>query len=268
VKKLLLLGLCLWAVLTVAQPIQPPKMPVFPTDKYASFEDFLAKQSAMAIDTAQVIRFKVSFYIDNQGTVHFPTVFYHTNEADALRLYNTIQKSPKWSTEGMNEAYMTLVEKSIQIKNGQWEAKTKLMSYKRTSLNWDALKSQSVVVYMPNDEGPKTELVEDKSEPVYSFSAIETKPEFPGGMEAFYKFIGKAFKTPDIPGLKGNVFLSFVIEKDGSLSEIKVLRDVGYGTGEEAVRVLKSSPKWKPATQRGRPVRCKYSLPIKIIVPQ
>ncbi|SHF38008.1 TonB protein C-terminal [Flavobacterium fontis] len=259
--------LCVMYLLTlvaVAQPIQPPKMPVFPLDKYASFEDFLAKQSAIAIDSTQVIHFKVTFYIDNQGTVCFPTVFFHANEADANRLFNTLLQSPKWRMEGVQSEYMTLVEKSIRITKGQWEAKTKFMSYKSSSLNLDALKSQSVVAYMPQGEESKPVLVEEEPEPVYASHQTEIKPEFPGGQKAFYSFIGKAFKAPDVPGFNGTVFVSFVIEKDGTLAEIKVLRDAGYGTGEEAVRVLKSSPKWQPATQRGVPVRCRYSIPIKI----
>ncbi len=264
-KKVVLCVLYLLTLAAVAQPIQPPKMPVFPTDKYASFEDFLAKQSAIAIDSAQVIRFKVTFYIDNLGTVSYPTVFYHTNETDANRLFNTIQKSPKWSTEGMNEAYMTLVEKSIQIKNGQWEAKTKLMSYKRTSLNLEALKNQSVVVFMPQSEGPKPVLVEEEPEPVYVSQQIETKPEFPGGVKEFYKLIAKNYRTPNVSALSGTVIVSFVIEKDGTLTELKVLRDLGYGTGEEAIRVLKMSPLWQPGRQSGQPVRCSYTIPIKII---
>ncbi|HTG67178.1 MAG TPA: energy transducer TonB, partial [Flavobacterium sp.] len=58
--------------------------------------------------------------------------------------------------------------------------------------------------------------------------------------------------------------VSFVVEKDGSLTDIKVLRDIGYGTGKEAIRVLQKSPKWNPGIQNGKPVRVQYSLPITI----
>jgi hypothetical protein len=90
------------------------------------------------------------------------------------------------------------------------------------------------------------------------------KPEFPGGLLAFYKFIGSNFKTPS--GLKGNgkVYITFMIEKDGSLSEFEILRDMGFVTGEEAIRVLKLSPKWIPGKENNEPVRVKYSLPITI----
>jgi beta-lactamase regulating signal transducer with metallopeptidase domain len=93
------------------------------------------------------------------------------------------------------------------------------------------------------------------------------KPEFPGGIAQFYMFIGQRFKIPTEASknkLEGKLSMEFMVEKDGSLSEIKVLKDLGYGLGDEAVRVLKLSPKWNPASEKGQPVRVKYSLPITI----
>ena len=78
------------------------------------------------------------------------------------------------------------------------------------------------------------------------------------------KFIGKNFQVPEEEGLKGKIFVTFVVEKDGSLTDIKVLRDIGYGTGKEAIRVLKSCPRWNPGEQNGKKVRVLYSLPISI----
>lgn len=103
---------------------------------------------------------------------------------------------------------------------------------------------------------------EDNS--IYNTAGIEVKPDFPGGMEKFYKFVGKNYQVPEEEGLKGKVFVSFVVEKDGSLTDIKVIRDIGYGTGKEAIRVLKSCPKWNPGEQNGKKVRVLYSLPINI----
>jgi beta-lactamase regulating signal transducer with metallopeptidase domain len=92
-----------------------------------------------------------------------------------------------------------------------------------------------------------------------------TKPTFPGGMEKFYDFVGKNYKMPDVKDLKGRVLIQFTIEKDGSLTGIKSIRDLGNGTGEEAIRVLKLSPNWIPGEQDGKPVRVVYSLPISIV---
>ena len=98
--------------------------------------------------------------------------------------------------------------------------------------------------------GPSQVVEEDNN--IYNTAGIEVKPDFPGGLEKFYKFIGKNFQVPEEEGLKGKIFVTFVVEKDGSLTDIKVLRDIGYGTGKEAIRVLKSCPKWNPGEQNGK----------------
>lgn len=113
----------------------------------------------------------------------------------------------------------------------------------------------------PVGNGPKDVVEEDNT--IYNSAGIEVKPEFPGGMARFPKFVQDNFRTPeDAPG--GRIIVNFVVEKDGSLTDIKVLRDVGYGTKEEAIRMLKKSPRWSPAEQNGKKVRCTMSLPITI----
>jgi protein TonB len=113
----------------------------------------------------------------------------------------------------------------------------------------------------PVGNGPS---VVEEDNTIYNTAGIEVKPDFPGGLEKFYKFVGKNFQVPDEEGLKGKIFVTFVVEKDGSLTDIKVIRDIGYGTGKEAIRVLKSCPKWVPGEQNGKKVRVLYSLPITI----
>ncbi len=96
---------------------------------------------------------------------------------------------------------------------------------------------------------------------------IETQPEFPGGKEMFYKFIGENFKIPseaEKNKVSGKLYLQFIVEKEGTLSEIKVLKDLGYGLGNEAIRLLKLSKNWTPGSINGKPVRVLYSLPITI----
>ena len=113
----------------------------------------------------------------------------------------------------------------------------------------------------PPGNGPS---VVEEDNNIYNTAGIEVKPDFPGGLEKFYKFIGKNFQVPEEEGLKGKIFVTFVVEKDGSLTDIKVIRDIGYGTGKEAIRVLKSCPRWNPGEQNGKKVRVLYSLPISI----
>ena len=102
------------------------------------------------------------------------------------------------------------------------------------------------------------------NENIYNTAGIQVQPEFPGGITEFLKYISQNYKTPNVKGLKGKIILTFIIEKDGNLSDIKVIRDIGHGTGEEAVRVLKACPAWKPGEFNGEKVRVKHSLPITI----
>jgi periplasmic protein TonB len=104
-----------------------------------------------------------------------------------------------------------------------------------------------------------------KDESIYNTSNIEVKPDYPGGINEFYKYIGKKYRVPNVKGLSGKVFVCFVVEKDGSLTDIKVIRDIGYGSGEEAIRVLKKCKKWSPGLQNGKKVRVLFSLPINIM---
>jgi len=99
------------------------------------------------------------------------------------------------------------------------------------------------------------------------YTAVEVLPEYPGGEAEFRKFIQRNYEAPNIDrDIKGIVLLQFVVETDGSLTDIKILRDLGYGTGTEAVRVLKKAKKWNPGIQNGRNVRVRYNLPIQINV--
>jgi TonB family protein len=98
-----------------------------------------------------------------------------------------------------------------------------------------------------------------------TFHAIEVSPEFPGGLDAFYKYINRSIHYPEAArrhGTQGRVIVSFVVQTDGSLTDIKVARGIGDGCDEVALQIIKSSPKWKPGMQNGVPVRVNYSVPI------
>lgn len=97
------------------------------------------------------------------------------------------------------------------------------------------------------------------------FQIVEEMPSFPGGEQKLLEYVAKNVKYPQIAresGIKGRVFISFVVEPDGSVSNVKVLRGIGGGCDEEAMRVVKSMPKWKPGKQRGKAVRVSYMLPV------
>lgn len=107
--------------------------------------------------------------------------------------------------------------------------------------------------------------VVNTNEPVNP-ATLDKMPEFPGGMAKFYTYVGNNFNRPELEAEKTlRVYVSFVIERDGSITDIMVKNDPGYGMGKEAIRVLKSlKTKWIPGVLNGKPVRTAYNLPITI----
>ncbi|WP_298157018.1 energy transducer TonB [Flavobacterium sp.] len=103
---------------------------------------------------------------------------------------------------------------------------------------------------------------------VHNMAALDKLPEYPGGMKNFYKYVANNFKAPDAEETTSTmikVLVSFVVEKDGTLSDIKVLENPGLGMDREAIRVLKSmKAKWEPGLIKGEPVRTIYKLPIAV----
>ena len=103
---------------------------------------------------------------------------------------------------------------------------------------------------------PKTEDV---------FIMVEQQPQYPGGMEALRQFLSNNLSYPrqaTSAGVSGRVFVSFVVNTDGSLTDVQVLKGIGFGCDEEAMRVVQKMPRWRPGKQSGRAVRVKYNLPI------
>ena len=96
-------------------------------------------------------------------------------------------------------------------------------------------------------------------------TAVDVKPEYVGGVAKFYKFFMKEMKIPSNFKGKGKLQMSFVVEKDGSLTDIKVIKDDNTNLGDEATAVLQKSPKWIPGMQDGKVVRVEYKLPISIV---
>ena len=101
-------------------------------------------------------------------------------------------------------------------------------------------------------------------EPIVEMKDADIQPMFYAGEDALYDFIKQNFKKPEVPELIGKVFVSFIVEIDGTLTDLYTTRDIGFGTGAEAERVMQLSPKWIPGRKEGKVVRVKYYLPIPI----
>jgi len=112
-------------------------------------------------------------------------------------------------------------------------------------------------------EVKKVEVKKEEVEEV--FTIVEDNPEPEGGMQAFYKYVSKEMKYPATArrmGIEGKVFVQFIIDKEGNISDVKVVKGIHEDCDKEAIRVLEKAPKWKPGKQRGVPVKVKMSLPI------
>ena len=118
----------------------------------------------------------------------------------------------------------------------------------------------------PKQLASYAKLEDDIVEGEMPFITYERMPEFPGGEDALYEFLAKNIKYPQAAkdsNIQGRVFVTFVVEKDGTLTNPRVVRDIGGGCGEEALRVVKMMPKWKPGEQSGKVVSMGFTLPIR-----
>ena len=120
------------------------------------------------------------------------------------------------------------------------------------------ISEEEVIEEMVFDE-PEEEVADE------IFTIVEEKPEFHGGRAAYLKFVQKNVKYPQQArrmNVEGRVFVQFVVGKDGGISEVEVIKGIGAGCDEEALRVIKKSPKWNPGKQRGNPVRVRMVVPL------
>ena len=110
------------------------------------------------------------------------------------------------------------------------------------------------------------EVEEEEVDEQQIFTIVEEQPEFPGGMAECYKWISKNLNYPTISaenGVQGRVTVNFVVNADGSIVDVKVIRGVDPYLDKEAIRVVSKMPKWKPGKQRGKAVRCSFNLPVR-----
>ncbi|OAZ04035.1 M56 family metallopeptidase [Flavobacterium succinicans] len=242
----------------------------------AEFEDFKnSKKYAIWIDGMHTSNSHLEVYSPDK-IAYFTGSFIHKN-ARSKKFPQPFQYS--FYTEAYYDKHLKNAHKKFSGKSIDIVLSDTKKSPKNSKTN---TKEESLVSPNKNlanlNPGPKTEtlinLLQESTKEhnppvsndvVFNVAGITEKPEFPGGMEKFYQFVGNNFQTPTVTNLKGKVYVMFIIEKDGSITNASVLRDIGHGTGEEAIRVIKLSPKWIPAQKDGVPVRVQYSLPITIM---
>ncbi len=195
-----------------------------------------------------------SFTITEAGEIKNIKVVQFVDVESATEMIRVLKAAPKWKPATRNGK-----EISVDMK-----FPFKIVSKAKPS---EEVKNQKQATHSSNEANKKQDQPEmaNNKEDLYNSAGVEIKPEYPGGIEEFYKYIQKKYRTPSDRNFKGGrIIISFVVEKDGSLTDIRVLKDAGFGTGREAVRVLKACDKWTPAEQKGKKVRCSYMLPITL----
>ena len=113
------------------------------------------------------------------------------------------------------------------------------------------------------------EVIEGEEELSSVFTVVDEDPEFPGGKDAMTKFIQDSLRYPQMAlanNIQGKVYVTFVVEADGSITNPRILRDIGGGCGKEAIRVVKMMPKWEPGKKDGKPVRVQFNLPVNFVI--
>jgi TonB family protein len=240
------------------------QMPEFPGGMDALMKYVVSniKYPQDAIDEGKSGRVFVSFVVEKDGRVSNVKVMKGVCESIDKEAVRVVSSMPRWHA-GMHKGEPVRVSFQMPIK------------FQARDLTGDG-DTDAAMVRMEDEDGhsyhidrsvettekQKNDMKPDKNG-VYQI--VEQMPEFPGGAEALIEHVGKNIVYPEEAKKKeiqGRVFIGFVVEKDGSINEVKVLRGIGGGCDEEAVRVIKGMPKWKPGMQEGKPVRVSYQMPI------
>ncbi|MFC0516636.1 TonB family protein [Mucilaginibacter angelicae] len=223
-------------------------VPEFPGGLEA-FSKFLSgniKYPATAPEQKIQGRVIITFVVERDGALSNEKVVRGITEDLNNEALRVIKLSPKWKP-GVQNNHPVRVQYSVPINFALTPDEN--VKFSGTSAQNDTNKATGV---KPNKSGDV-------------FTSVEHMPEFAGGVEAFSKFLWANVKYPKIArekNIQGRVISVFIVEKDGTLSDIKIVKGIGYGCDDEALRVLKLSPAWNPGTQNGRPVRVKYAVPI------
>lgn len=176
---------------------------------------------------------------------------------------------PKIEIPQVAAAVKFLPPKVEEDEKVQDEAPPTVDDMKDKVISTQNIEGETGVDNLIEEPAPAQQVVEEVKEEV--FLVVEEMPEFPGGQAAMMKHIASNIKYPRVAqqqGLEGRVIVNFVINSKGEVDNVEVVKGIGGGCDEEAVRVIKSLPKFKPGKQNGRPVSVKFTVPIKFALAQ
>ncbi|MGL3000139.1 M56 family metallopeptidase [Flavobacterium sp. RSSB_23] len=238
----------------------------------AEFEDFKnSKKYAIWIDDIhannshlevyspdKIVYFSGSFVHKNARSKKFPQPFQYNFYTEAYYDKHLKNAHKKFSGKSIDIVLSDSKKLPKNLKPNTKEESLVSPNKNLASLNPDS-KTEALLQNTTKESAPTS-----SNGDVLNVVNVTEKPDFPGGMKKFYQFVANNFQIPtDLKG-NGKIYIKFIVEMDGSITNEEIIRDMGFGTGEEAIRVIKLSPKWIPAKKDGVPVRVQYSLPITL----
>ena len=241
------------------------EMPEFPggTDALMQFVASGINYPEDAVKEGKEGRVFVSFVVEKDGLVSNVKVLRgvcYSIDEEAARV---VRGMPRWKP-GMKDGKPARVSYQIPIMFKLDETKDEDKTTVKTVVAGDENKGASCRTSRATFSGnPPFDKMKPNEDGVYQI--VEEMPSFPGGEQKLMEYVAKNLTYPQEArdkGIDGRVFIGMVIEKDGSVSNVKVLRGIGGGCDEEAVRVINSMPKWKPGKIKGEPVPVSYQIPI------
>ncbi|HOZ75978.1 MAG TPA: energy transducer TonB [Flavobacterium sp.] len=185
-----------------------------------------------------------AFTIDTDGSVQKIKMIQMIDSESAIEMIRVLNECPKWKPASRGG-------KPISV-----EIKYPMVFRPKSKPEKKESKAGEVPVQLKVSEP-----IDNRT---YKEDNIEVAPQFPGGRQEFLNYISTNFKLPEARNISGKVVVSFVVEKDGSITDVKIVSNPGQGAAEEAKRVLLASPKWSPGMQKGKTVRVMYTIPINI----
>ena len=211
----------------VPADVLPPKYENGGLDKFYAF----VRQSFDMKKVLQAGNMVISFTINTSGEMKNIRIVKSPNNEAAIEMIGVLRKASKWEPASRGGSPISI---------------TMRVPFKYS------IKTKPIV---------ETD-VEIKDSIVVSTTAVEAKPEYPGGLAALYKFVTNTYKPTS--SKSGKILVSFIINTNGELENFKILQDIGGNSGNELIAVLKKCQKWKPGRQNGRAVRVQYNLPVNV----
>ena len=246
---------------TVYQIVE--EMPQFPGGENALME-YVSKNVVYPEEAKEKEiqgRVFISFVVEKDGSIGEVKVLRGIGGSCDEEAARVISDMPKWKP-GKQKGEFVRVSYQIPIMFKLGQTNDEYKTTVKTVIAGDDEHSWKTSTATIPDNPAKEKMQPDKNG-VYQI--VEEMPMFPGGEQAMLDYVSKNVVYPSEAqekGISGRVFVGFIVEKDGSVNEVKVLRGIGGGCDEESVRVIKSMPKWKPGKMKGKPVRVSYMMPI------